>query len=83
LIIRAPEQLFREVSELIRLVDESATQTTQVISTRGMNPEHIRRVLRDAIGDPRANRSSSDSNSTSNTTKQPAAVQTIIRPPRI
>jgi len=82
LIIRAPEQLFQEVSELIRLVDESAAQTTQVISTRGMNPEHLKRVLEKTIGDPRVNRSNSDSNPTSNTTKQPAAVQTIIRPPR-
>jgi len=82
LIIRAPEQLFREVSELIRLVDKNATQATEVISIRGMNPEHIKRVLRDTIGSPRANHSNSDSNSTSNTTKQPAAVQTIIRPSR-
>lgn len=82
LIIRAPEQLFQEVSELLRLVDESAAQTTQVISVRGMNPEHIRRVLKDTIGSPRANRTGSDSDSSSNTTKQPAAVQTIIRPSR-
>lgn len=82
LIIRAPEQLFQEVSELIRLVDENATQTTQVISIRGMDPEHLKRVLGDTIGSPRANRSNSDSNSTTNTTKQPAAVQTIIRPSR-
>ena len=76
LIIRAPERLFQEVSDLIQLIDKSATQTTQVISFRGTNPAHVKRVLEDTFGGPRADQS----NPTLNTEDQPATVRTIIRP---
>ena len=76
LIIRAPEQLFQEVSELIRLIDKNATQTTQIISIRALNLEQLRRVLQ---GGSRANRSNSDSNSNPNAKSKPATLQAIIR----
>ena len=77
LIIRAPEQLFQEVSDLIRLVDNNATQTTEVISIRAMNPQELQRALEDTLGIPHSN-SNSDSSSSPKTTEQPATVQTII-----
>ena len=46
LIIRAPDQLFQEVSELVALIDKNATQSTRVITIHGLNPNYINDALR-------------------------------------
>ena len=45
LIIRAPDQLFDEVSELIAQIDRSATQTTRIISLKGTNMQSVNSFL--------------------------------------
>ena len=50
LIIRAPDQLFEEISELVQLIDQKATQTTEVIKIRGASNESIRQALERAVG---------------------------------
>ena len=77
LIIRAPEQLFQEVSELIQLIDKNATQVTQIISIGSLNLAALRRALQ---GVSRGSRARFDPNSNLDTKTQPAAVQTLIFP---
>ena len=74
LIIRAPERLFLEVSELVRQIDKNATQTTQVFSIRGLNPAYVRGALQELLG--------KQSSSASNSTNQPAEAQPDQRQPQ-
>jgi len=73
LIIRAPAPLFRDVSALIRLIDKQATQKTEVLSIKSINPEHVRRVIQDAID--RENGSKSPAPKTAPAPKPPGQPQ--------
>ena len=52
LIIRAPDQLFEQVSELVRVIDQNAYQTTRVVPVSGVNPEYVKQVLDRLSGNP-------------------------------
>lgn len=85
LIIRAPAPLFRDVSALIRLIDQQATQKTEVLSIKGINPEHVRRVIQDAIDRENGSKSSSPKATPAPkppATPQPQPQQAAIQPLR-
>ena len=50
LILRAPDPLFEEVAELVQLIDQKATRTTEVINFRGLRTEYVKQILQGIAG---------------------------------
>ena len=70
LIITAPDQLFAEVEQLVRLVDKRAEQAVEVVIPHTLNARYVREVLQDVLlgrrdrerrSEPRAVREATDS----------------------
>tara|TARA_B100000686_G_C16219726_1_gene679568 strand:+ start:147 stop:596 length:450 start_codon:yes stop_codon:yes gene_type:complete len=66
-IVAAPDQLFKEVEELVQTIDQAGTQTNETLEVRTLhlaNPDVVREALSSILGEE-VNSSSSGSSSRS------------------